>query len=309
MFKWQNNYLTSQFQIISKENVKMAVFSNLEGTMKKTFILGKNGARFSTDGTEVVVQNYTGTDLIPVSAGEPIKPDNLVTLSYFNAHSGGSAGGALSGTTVPSVSLGNNGDMYFQVDATSIVQIFFKDQGIWKPYATAPVQDSDYVTTFTAQPSDFIQQDQEYVYSISAITHQRGSNLLVQVQDPTGNTVGCDIDVDISGNISIGMTSRPTQIQIVKLIGVTDMTQPYSALVNKIDWITAGDKYSFTVSATTHNQASGPLYLALYENSVDGATSSAPYSLVSLDSVIDGSGNVTFTSYVPLSGKVVISGK
>lgn len=287
----------------------MAVFSNLEGTMKKTFILGKNGARFSTDGTEVVVQNYTGTDLIPVSAGEPIKPDNLVTLSYFNAHSGGSAGGALSGTTVPSVSLGNNGDMYFQVDATSIVQIFFKDQGIWKPYATAPVQDSDYVTTFTAQPSDFIQQDQEYVYSISAITHQRGSNLLVQVQDPTGNTVGCDIDVDISGNISIGMTSRPTQIQIVKLIGVTDMTQPYSALVNKIDWITAGDKYSFTVSATTHNQASGPLYLALYENSVDGATSSAPYSLVSLDSVIDGSGNVTFTSYVPLSGKVVISGK
>lgn len=287
----------------------MAVFSNLEGTMKKTFILGKNGARFSTDGTEVVVQNYTGTDLIPVSAGEPIKPDNLVTLSYFNAHSGGSAGGALSGTTVPSVSLGNNGDMYFQVDATSIVQIFFKDQGIWKPYATAPVQDSDYVTAFTAQPSDFIQQGQEYVYSISAITHQRGSNLLVQVQDPTGNTVGCDIDVDISGNISIGMTSRPTQIQIVKLIGVTDMTQPYSALVNKIDWITAGDKYSFTVSATTHNQASGPLYLALYENSVDGATSSAPYSLVSLDSVIDGSGNVTFTSYVPLSGKVVISGK
>lgn len=288
----------------------MAVFSNLEGTMKKTFILGKNGARLSTDGTELVVQNYTGTELLPISAAEPVNPDNLVTLSYFNAHSGGSAGGALSGTTVPDVSLGTNGDMYFQVDATSVVQIYFKDQGIWKPFASPiPPEDSDYVTAFTVQPSEFTQQGQNYVYSIPANTHQRGSNLLVQVQDPLGNTIGTDVIVDSTGNITISQVAKPTEFQIIKLIGVTDMTQPYNALVNKIDWVASGDKFNFTVPATIHEQASGPLYLAMYENVVDGATSAAPYALITLDSVIDSSGNVTFTSYVPLSGKVVISGK
>ena len=288
----------------------MAVFSNLEGTMKKTFILGKNGTRLSTDGTQLEVQNYQGTSYVPVSAADPVNPNHLVTLGYFNAHSGGSSGGALSGTTVPDVSLGENGDMYLQVDDTNIVQIFFKDQGIWKPFkGTTPVTDSDYVTSYTVLPNEFMQSGSKYVYTLPASTHQRGTNLLVQVQDQGGNNVGTDVSLDGLGNVTIGVDSMPSSLLIIKLIGATTMTTPYDSFVNKIDWVSSSGTYTLSVTAATHGQEPGPLYLAIYENSVDGASANAPFNLVTVDSAIDSSGNVTFTSYAPFSGKLVISGK
>lgn len=288
----------------------MAVFSNLEGTMKKTFILGKNGARFSTDGTEIQVQNYQGTDYVPVGAGDPILPTHLVTLSYFNAHSGGGSGSSLSGTTEPDVALGVNGDTYYQVDATTIVKIFFKDQGIWKPFnGTTPVIDSDYVTSFNIVPSDFTPSGNLFVYTLPESVHQRGPNLLVQVQDPGGNTIGTEVSLDSTGNITIGVDAIPVQNLIIKLIGATTMTTPYSNPVNKIDWTLSAGVYTLSIPAATHGQEVGPLYLAIYENSVDSATSASPFNLVTVDSSIDSSGNVQFKSYASFSGKVVISGK
>lgn len=289
----------------------MAVFSNLEGTMKKTFILGKNGARISTeDGTELIVQNYGGTDLIPVSAADPTIPSHLVTLAYFNAHTGGGGSGVLSGTTVPDVSLGVNGDMYIQVDDTSIVQIFFKDQSIWKPFkSTPPITDSDYVTAFIVTPQDFAPTGGVQSYSLPESIHKRGADILVQIQDPDGNIVMSDVTVDVSGNITISVLDVPSTSLKINLIGATTMTTPYSSFVNKTDWVSSGDKYTLSISAATHTQASGPLYLAIYENSIDSASASAPFNLVSADSQIDMSGNVVFTTYLPFSGKVVISGK
>lgn len=289
----------------------MAIFSNLEGTMKKTFILGKNGARLSTDGTEVEVQNYQGTAAVPVSAADPKKPQHLVTLAYFNAHGSGGAGGALSGTTVPDVSLGKNGDMYLQVDATDIIQIYFKDQDIWKPFkGTTPITDSDYVTQVVLAPADFISNGANYQASILETTHKRGINLLVQVQDPGGNTIGTEVTLDSMGNISVGIDEVPTTDLILKLIGTTNMTTPYDTLVNTIDWISTGTgKFTLSIPATQHGQAIGPLYLAVYENTVPGGTSAAPYAAVTVDSAIDVNGNVTFTAYDAFSGKVVISGK
>ena len=288
----------------------MAVFSNLEGTMKKTFILGKNGTRLSTDGTQLEVQNYQGTSYVPISAADPITPSNLVTLAYFNAHSGGSSGGALSGTTVPDVSLGENGDTYFQVDDTSIVQIFFKDQDIWKPFnGTTPVTDSDYVTSYTVLPNEFMQSGSMYVYTLPVSTHQRGTDLLVQVQDQGGNIIGTEVSLDGLGNITIGVSDIPSSLLIIKLIGATTMTTPYNSFVNKIDWVNNSGTYTLSVTATTHGQEPGPLYLAIYENSIDSASANAPFNLVTVGSAIDSSGDVTFTTYTPFSGKLVISGK
>lgn len=288
----------------------MAVFSNLEGTMKKTFILGKNGAQFSTDGVEVSVRNYQGTQLVPFNAADPVNPSNVVTLSYFNAHSGGGSGGALSGTVEPDVSLGENGDTYFQLDDVNIINIFFKDQNIWKPFkVTPPVTDSDYVTSITVQPSDFVPNGSEYSKTITAAQHGRGANLLIQVQDPGGNTVGTSITVDDIGNITITVVEVPTTYLNVKLIGETTMSTPYSALVNKSQWTNNAGVYTLSVASTVHGQEPGPLYLAIYENAVDGAVAAEPYNLVTVDSTIDSSGNVAFKSFVPFSGKVVISGK
>ena len=104
----------------------MAVFSNLEGTMNKSFILGKNGAQITTNGSVVQIQNYSGTKLLPISAGDPTANTHLVTLGYLNKHSGGGSG-ILRGTTAPDESIGFDGDVYFLVDNTNVLQIYIKD--------------------------------------------------------------------------------------------------------------------------------------------------------------------------------------
>lgn len=292
----------------------MAIFSNFEGTMKNTFVLGKNGGRFTYDSVQeaIKVQDYQGTKLIPISAADPIEPSHLVTLGYFNTHGGGGTGTnpILRGTTVPDVSLGQDGDVYFQVDDTSIVQIFIKDTGIWKPFSKpVPPTDSDYVTSYVVQPGDYTPASGMFIYTLPESVHNRGAGLLVQIQDATGNSVQPEVLLDDIGNITLKFSELPLEYYIIKLIGKTTMTTPYSAPVNKVQWVLSGDMYVLTIPALTHGQEAGPLYLAIYENVVDGATSVAPYTLISTDSLIDATGNVTFRSYAPISGKIVISGK
>jgi len=292
----------------------MAIFSNFEGTMKPTFVLGKNGGRISyLPGEEAIAaQDYKGTKLIPISAADPVEQSHVVTLAYFNTHGGGGSGGGtiLKGTTVPDQSTGEDGNVYFQVDDTNIVDIFIKDAGVWKPFNNpVPPTDSDYVTSFIVQPNDFVSASGMYVYTLQESIHNRGAGVLVQVQDATGNSVQPEVLLDNIGNITLRVLDQPSEYYIIKLIGETTMTTPYSAPVNKAQWVLSGDMYVLTIPATTHNQAAGPLYIAIYENVVDGATSVAPYTLISTDSIIDGSGNVTFRTYAPLSGKIVISGK
>lgn len=284
----------------------MAVFSNLEGTMKKTFILGKNGVTLSTDGQQLEVLNYDGDSLVPISAADPIRPSNLVTLSYFNSHSGG----VLSGTTVPDPTLGQNGNVYYQVDATKIVQIYLKDNNIWKPFSkTTPTDDSDYVTTIPVTPDEFMSDNGVYKYSVLSNIHQRGTSLLVQVQDPGGNAIGTEVRVDGTGNIDIVINDKPSTNLNINIIGATTMTAPYSNNVDKSQWVLDAGEYRLDVPASTHGQQPGPLYLAIYENITDSPTSSEPFTAVTVDTKIDSAGNVVFVSYVPFSGKVVISGK
>lgn len=292
----------------------MAIFSNFEGTMQKTFVIGKNGGRLTYDSTQsaIAVQNYEGDKLIPISAADPVEQSHLVTLGYFNTHGGGGTGGnpILKGTVAPDVSLGEEGDVYFQVDDTNIVDILIKDNGTWKSFnKPVPPTDSDYVTSHIVQPSDYVLASSMYVYTLPEIVHNRGTGVLVQIQDTNGNSVQPEVLLDEIGNITLKFSELPSENYIIKLIGETTMTTPYSAGINKVQWVQSGDMYTLTIPAETHGQESGPLYIAIYENVVDGATSVAPYTLISTDSIIDSLGNVTFKSYAPLSGKIVISGK
>lgn len=291
----------------------MAIFSNLDGTMKKSFILGKNGGRLAYDDTQsaIKVQNYQGDRLIPVSVADPVEASHAVTLGYFNTHGGGgSTNPILSGTVEPDVSLGENGDAYFQLDATNIVQIFMKDSGVWKPFKKpAPPVDSDYVTSITIMPNDFNLTNNSYSYVLPESVHNRGAGILVQIQDSTGNIIQTDVKVDDVGNITIITNEIPSNYLIIKLIGETTMTTPYSNSINKTEWVQSGDMWTLSIPVSVHNQEAGPLYVAIYENVVDGATGNPPYSLISTDSIVDSAGNVTFKAYAPISGKVVISGK
>lgn len=290
----------------------MAIFSNLEGTMKKSFILGKNGGQFTYDDTqrEIKVQDYQGTRLIPISVADPVELTHSVTLGYFNTHSGSVTNPILKGTTVPAPTLGQDGDVYFQLDAANIVQIYMKDEGVWKPFKKpVPPTDSDYVTSQTVQPSDFIRTGSTYTYVLPETVHNRGAGILVQVQNLTGNSIQTEVKIDADGNLIVLTSELPTENLIIKLIGETTMTTPYSASINKAQWVQTGDMWVLTVLANIHDQETGPLYIAIYENVVDGAVGTPPYTLVSTDSTIDSDGNVSYKSYTPFSGKVVISGK
>lgn len=113
----------------------MAIFSNLDGTMKKTFTLGKKGAilSYDSDKKDISVKNSVDSTYIPVMAGNPTQPEHLVTLDYFSKTVGASP--ILSGTTIPEITLGDNGNLYIQVDDVNILKIYYKHDGKWKTFS------------------------------------------------------------------------------------------------------------------------------------------------------------------------------
>lgn len=298
----------------------MAVFSNLEGTMKKTFILGKNGAQITTNGSVVQIQNYAGTGLLPISAADPTANTHLVTLGYLNAHGGGGAGGILRGTVAPADALGTDGDVYFLVDAENTLQIYIKDLGVWKPLkSSTPGSDSSYVTTHTVPVSAFVLEpgsSDKYTYTLPESIHGRGADIMVQLQGDPGDVdldsvFQTNVTVSGIGDITLEVVGQLSEYASVKIniIGATTMTVPYSKLINQADWVATGDQFTLTIPAADHKQTPDNLYVSLYGNKVQGSTALAPFEAVTAETQIDASGNVIFTSYVAFSGKVVISGK
>lgn len=292
----------------------MAIFSNLEGTMKRTFTLGKKGVTLQSEfvsGTldSLSIKDATGTNLVPISAASPLSDSHVVTLAYFKANSGGGGAGHLRGKTNPTPEQGSDGDVYYKINDTIILEIFIKDDGIWKPYLSTPVQDSAYATTNPINPEDFVLGSGQYAYTLPASVHSRGADVITQLQGSDGDIQGSSVVVDGEGDITVRVLNEPTSVINVVIVGGTNMSSPYSRTFNKADWVAQDTKFVITVPQSQHGQVPGALYLAAYDNEVDSATSTPPYALVSLDTSIDSSGNVTFISNVAFSGKLVISGK
>ena len=150
--------------------------------------------------------------------------------------------------------------MYFKLDDTNILNIYFKDTGIWKPFSVPPVQDSNYVTEQVILPSDWISNAGVYQYSLPATTHQRGSDIIVQLQDSSGASTLAQVVVSSQGNITVTSNVLPSTNYKLLLIGATTLTTPYPKLINKANWSSVSGAYQLTILATEHNQASGRVY-------------------------------------------------
>lgn len=288
----------------------MAVFSNLEGTMKRSFILGKNGARLEASASQLRVTNYQDTALLPISAGNPVDDTHLVTLSYLKS-SQGQGGNNLSGTGEPAANVGVNGDVYYQVDGTNVLKIFFKDGNIWKPFlgGGGPVTDSAYTTSVTTTPNDYAPVFGGYQTSIPASRHDRGNDIIVQLQGDLGDVLGATVHVDSYGDVKVMTKQIPSAAIDVIFIGRTTMTTPFSKLINKGMWNVSGGKATMVIPQSEHEQVANALFITVYENTVDGSVSASPYSLVTLETAIASNGDITLTSLSPFSGKAVISGR
>lgn len=288
----------------------MAVFSNLEGTMKRSFILGKNGAKLSTDGVELRVTNYQDDQRLPISAANPVDDTHLVTLGYLKANTG-TGGNHLSGGGVPSDALGVDGDVYYQVDSTKIIAIFFKDHGIWKPFfgGTGPT-DSAYTTSVLLTPADFVADGAGFKATVPESVHMRGVDFILQLQGDTGDLMGATSVVDGFGLVEVQTTVKPVGNINLIFVGRTTMTVPYTKKINVSSWTNiTPNEVQLVIPASEHNQVPGSIFVAVYENTVAGPTSLAPYAITMVGTNIAANGDVTLSTITGFSGKVVISGK
>lgn len=153
--------------------------------------------------------------------------------------------------------------------------------------------DSDYVTIYPVAASQFIDNgDGSFSYTLPESTHQRGADLVIQIQDPNGLIYSSTVNVDSTGNVTI--TQMVAEDVDIIMIGDTDQLDVYS---EPLVWTLNGSVYQMDIPSSTHNKQN--VAISVYDGT----------ELISTTVEIDSSDNITLTSNDNFSGKVVIAGK
>ncbi len=153
--------------------------------------------------------------------------------------------------------------------------------------------DSDYVTVYPVSASQFIDnKDGTFSYVLTEQVHNRGANLVLQLQDTSGAVYTGDLSVSDSGDVTVTQMSAE-DIDIV-LIG--DTTKEH-VFVKTLSWIAEDDYFRMDIPYTEHNKQN--ISVSVY----DGTSVSA------ISVLCDDEDNVTLISDTEFSGKVVIAGK
>lgn len=288
----------------------MAILSNLEGTMRKIFVFGKNAIRLTATDKELQVLSYDGKDTRPVVVANPSKDTHAINLGFFKANSTGSASNPIyHGTTVPSPSFGEDGHSYYYLKDDKIENIFIKIDGVWVPMNTVPEDTEDFVVQAHIFVSDWVDNaDGTHTMYIPESVHNKGTDLVVQIQMLDGSLIVPALQVDAEGNITLTQTTGAVNCNVV-IIGATEMALPYTGNIKKSQWVPVLDEFELSIPQSTHQQASGALFVTVYENSVDSDTSTAPWNLVGVQMQFDNASNIVLRSTKAFSGKVVIAGK
>lgn len=162
------------------------------------------------------------------------------------------------------------------------------------PFEVLPSgEDTDFTTQVPVSASQFVDNgDGTFSYTLSATVHNRGSDLVLQIQSPNGVIYDPQVSVDSSGNITIVQDSAQ-DLDIV-IIGPTDQTSVYST---ELVWVANGSEFEMEIPFSTHNKPTPSL--SVYDGT----------NLVSITVEIDDSDNITLISNEDFTGKVVIAGK
>lgn len=189
----------------------MAIHTNLTGTFSDSFQLGKSGIVLRFDGEGIVCNNITETELVPVSVKEPTKPEHAVPLSFLSTYA---AIAPLYGVNEPTNDIGVNTQVYYQLNDTNIVQIFFKHNDIWKPFigALPPEPDSVIKHIFTG----VVWTDNgngTFRYDVPSTIHG-GTIPIVQIYQPDGTQIKWTVEFDGLGGVRF-VTHNPLNIFVV----------------------------------------------------------------------------------------------
>lgn len=153
--------------------------------------------------------------------------------------------------------------------------------------------DTDFTTDVPVAANQFVDNGNgTFSFALNESVHNRGTDLVLQIQSPNGVIYNPDVSVDANGNITI--TQDSAQDLDVIIIGPTDQTSVYStALV----WVANGGVYEMDIPFSTHNKPTPSL--SVYDGT----------KLVAITVEIDDSDNITLISNDNFTGKVVIAGK
>ncbi|EBS4516568.1 hypothetical protein DQT32_04065 [Salmonella enterica subsp. enterica serovar Braenderup] len=153
--------------------------------------------------------------------------------------------------------------------------------------------DTDFVTIFPVAEVQFTDNgDGTFSYTLPESTHQRGSDLVLQIQTPNGVIYNPQVQVSSTGDITV--TQSPAQDMNIVIIGPTAQTAVYSS---PLTWVASGSAYTMDIPFSTHNKENASL--SVYDG----------IELVSITVQIDSSNNITLNSNDNFTGKVVIAGR
>ncbi|AFC21933.1 virion structural protein [Cronobacter phage vB_CsaM_GAP32] len=162
------------------------------------------------------------------------------------------------------------------------------------PFEVHPAgEETDFATNVPVSASQFVANgDGTFSYTLTETEHNRGTDLVIQIQNPNGVIYNPDVSVDSNGNITI--TQDSAQDMDVVIIGPTNQNTVYSS---PLAWVLDGSAYKMVIPFSTHNKINPSL--SVYDTT----------KLVSIMIIIDDSDNITLVSNDNFTGKVVIAGK
>lgn len=161
------------------------------------------------------------------------------------------------------------------------------------PAVVLPItEDSDYVTSILL--SNLVAQgDGSYMAVIPETVHNRGVNLVVQIQEDA-SLIFCEVTV-VDGDITVKKNDN-TPVTVL-IIGETNFSSTYKKTFISTDWIQDGDYYTLYIPSSQHLKANA--VVSVYEEN----------KLVQTEVQIDNADNITLRSNVQLTGYLVIAGK
>jgi len=156
-------------------------------------------------------------------------------------------------------------------------------------------EDSDYVTAVQLSSSDFHDNGAgQFIASVPASLHGRGTKVVVQVQDFNTEEVQFS-GVDVAANGDITITQSDSSPVRVVIIGSTLLSTPYSS---SLTWVPNGDgSSSATITKATHGKSN--ISFSTYEGT----------SLVSVEVQINDDEDLLLTALDGFPGSIVITGR
>lgn len=135
-----------------------------------------------------------------------------------------------------------------------------------------------------------------------------GSDILKGTADPAPS-LGSEGSVyfKVNGTIVLAIYIKDTGVW--KVYQPTPTHVNFRKAINVADWTTvAAGQFELVINSNEHQEGFN-LIVGVFENSIAGSTSSAPYRQTLVENLVAADGRVTLKSNSTFSGEVVISGK